>query len=111
VSGRVEIWLFIIQRLAAAVLAPLVLVHFATIVYAFQDGLSAAEILSRTQSSAALAVFYGLFVVAAALHGTIGLRAILREHTAWRWANVNTAATAFLVMVLWLGLGAVAAVT
>jgi fumarate reductase subunit C len=111
VSGRGETWLFLAQRLSAAVLAPLLLVHFATIVYAFQDGLNAAEILARTRGSVALAAFYGLFVVAAAVHGAIGLRAILREHTSWRWANVNTAAAAFLMVVLWLGLGAVTAVT
>ncbi len=110
-SRRAEAWLFLAQRCSAAVLAPLVLIHFVTIVYAFRDGLNAAEILARTQGSVALATFYGLFVVAAAVHGAVGLRAILREHTSWRWANVNTAATAFLVMVLWLGLGAVTAVT
>ena len=37
-----------------------------------RDSLSAAEILGRTRGSIGWAAFYGLFVVAAALHGAIG---------------------------------------
>ena len=40
-----------LQRLSAMVLAPLVVVHLGTMIYAIQDGLSAAEILSRTKGS------------------------------------------------------------
>ncbi len=57
------LWLYVLQRASALVLAPLVIAHIALIVYATRDGLSAAEILARTQGSAGWALFYGLFVV------------------------------------------------
>ncbi len=110
-TGRVELWLYIAQRLSAMVLAPLVLLHLATIVYAIRGGLSASEILSRTQGSILWAGFYGLFVVAAAIHGTIGLRVILREMTPWRGKSLNVAAIGFCLVVLFLGFRAVEAVT
>ena len=110
-SGRIELWLFVAQRASAAVLAPLVLVHLATIVYAAEGGLSAAEILSRTQGSVLWAGVYGLFVIAAAVHGAIGLRVIIDEMTPWRGASLDGAAVLFLLLVLGIGLRAVAAVT
>ena len=58
--------LYIWQRLTAAVMAPLVLVHVIVIFYATRKGLSAADILARTRGSLAWASFYGAFVVAAA---------------------------------------------
>ena len=110
-SGRVELWLYVAQRLSAMVLAPLVFVHIGTMIYAIRDGLTAAEILSRTDGSIFWACFYGLFVLAAAVHGAIGLRAILREMTAWRSKSLDVAAGAFCLMILVLGLRAVEAVT
>jgi fumarate reductase subunit C len=110
-TARIELWLYIAQRGSAMVLAPIVLAHLITIVYAIRDGLSAAEILGRTQGSAAWMLFYGLFVAAAAVHGSIGLRSIVREMTAWRGRSLNVAAAAFCVMVLVLGFRAVGAVT
>ena len=108
-SARLEVWLFAAQRLSAMVLAPLVLLHLATMIYAVQDGLSAAEILSRTRGSGFWAGIYGLFVAAAAVHGAIGLRAILGEWTPLRGAGANLLAAAFVVAILALGLRAVAA--
>lgn len=110
-TGRVELWLYIAQRVSAMVLAPLVLVHLATIVYAIRDGLTATEILARTEGSMLWAGFYGLFVVAAAVHGAIGLRVILREMSPWRGKSLDVAAVAFCLSVLFLGLRAVEAVT
>ena len=43
--------LYIWQRLTAALMAPLVLVHVAVIFYASRKGLSAADILGRTRGS------------------------------------------------------------
>ena len=40
-SGRLELWLFVLQRLSAMVLAPLVLIHLVTMISAVQGGLSA----------------------------------------------------------------------
>lgn len=71
--------LFLAQRITAAVLAPLIVCHLVVIVYATQKGLSAADILGRTRGSASWGLFYGLFVVAAAVHAGIGLRAIAHE--------------------------------
>ena len=110
-TARVELWLYMAQRFSAMVLAPLVLAHLATMVYAIRGGLTAAEILSRTEGSVFWAVFYGLFVVAAAVHGAIGLRSIVREMTPWRGRGLNVAAAGFCLLVLVLGFRAVGAVT
>ncbi len=91
-NDRLELWLFVVQRITAAVLAPLVLVHVATMIYVVQGGLTAAEILSRTQGSLWWAGFYGLFVAAAAVHGSIGLRTIIREMAAWTGGSRRLAA-------------------
>lgn len=110
-ASRLELWLFVAQRASALVLAPLVLAHLGLIVYAVQGGLTAAEILSRTRGSGFWASFYGLFVVAAAIHAPIGLRTILREMTAWRGRSLNLAALVFALLLLILGWRAVAGVT
>ena len=73
---RLETRLWLIQRVSALVLAGCVIVHLITIVYAVRSGLSAATILGRLRGSLAWMAFYGIFVVAVALHGPIGLRAI-----------------------------------
>ncbi len=78
-SARGEKRLWVIQRATAAVLALCVVVHLATIIYAVRGGLSAAEILSRTRGSFAWGAFYAVFVVAAAAHGSIGLRTVAME--------------------------------
>jgi fumarate reductase subunit C len=109
--SRVAIQLYILQRATALVMAPLVLVHLAVIVYATQAGLSAEAILGRTQGSLLWAGFYGLFVVAAAIHGTIGLRTVLVETVAWRGRGLDVAMAVFGLLLLVLGLRAVAAVT
>ncbi len=103
--------LFLLQRLSALVLAPLVLVHLGLIVFAVQDGLSAAEILGRTRGSLGWGLFYGLFVLAAAVHGPIGLRSVISEMTAWRGRGLDLAMILFALLLLGLGLRAVAAVT
>lgn len=110
-TGRIELWLFVAQRLSAMVLAPLVLVHLGLIIYAVQGGLDAEEILGRTRGSAAWATFYGLFVVAAAVHAPIGVRTVVREMTAWRGRSLDLATVALGFVLLGLGLRAVIAVT
>lgn len=103
--------LFVLQRLSAALLAPLVLVHLGLILYAVQGGLSAEEILGRTQGSVAWALFYGVFVVAAAVHAPIGLRNILREWTPLGRGSANAVALVVGGLLLVTGLSAVMAVT
>ena len=101
--------LYLWQRLTAALMVPLVLVHLALIFYAMRQGLSAADILSRTRGSVAWAVFYGVFVVAAAVHAPIGLRTVLAEWTPLGARTRDLAAVAFGLLLLLLGLRAVAA--
>ncbi len=110
-TTRLELWLYMAQRVSAMVLAPIVLIHLVTILYAIRGGLTAAEILGRTQGSLFWMLFYGLFVAAAAVHGSIGLRSIVREMTSWRGRSLNAAAVAFCLLVLVLGFRAVGAVT
>lgn len=105
-----ETRLYLLQRASAFLLAPLVIAHLALIVYAVRGGLTAAEILARTQGSVGWALFYGLFVVAVAVHAPIGLRSILREATPWRGAGLNVAVALFGLLLLGLGLRAVWAV-
>ncbi|MBH63119.1 MAG: succinate dehydrogenase [Thiotrichales bacterium] len=108
-SGRAEVWLFIAQRASAFVLAPLVIVHLATMIYAIQGGLSAEEILARTQGSGVWGAIYGLFVLAAAIHAPIGVRSIVREMTPWRGRSLDLAAVLFGVLIVVLGVKAVGA--
>ena len=105
-----EAWLFTVQRLSALVVAPLVLLHLGVILYAVRDGLSAEEILARTQGSQLWGVVSGLFVFAAAIHAPIGLRAVLREWVGWRGAGLDIAMGLFGLLLLALGLRALAAV-
>ena len=74
-----NVGLYVWQRLTAAVMVPLVLLHVIVIFYATGKGLSAADILSRTRGSLAWAAFYGVFVVAVAVHAAIGVRNVLAE--------------------------------
>ncbi len=105
-----EAWLFAAQRISAMVLAPLVLLHLGVILYAIRGGLSAEEILSRTEGSLFWGATYGLFVLAAAVHAPIGLRAVLREWARWRGAGLDIAMALFGLLLLALGVRAVAAV-
>ncbi|MGF1500582.1 MAG: succinate dehydrogenase [Paracoccaceae bacterium] len=110
-SIRLEARLFVIQRLSALVLAPLVLTHIVLILYAVEGGLTAAEILSRTQGSLGWALFYGVFVLAASVHAAIGLRTILREWTRAEGRMLDTAMAAVSVALILTGLRGVYAVT
>lgn len=105
-----EFRLYILQRITALIMVPLVIGHVAVMIYAVQGGLSAGEILSRTQGSTGWAVFYGTFVVAVAIHAAIGLRNIAEE-----WLGLDgMVLTAFAFATFWgllvMGLYAVAAV-
>ncbi len=102
--------LFVLQRLTALVLGPLVLVHLGLVLVAIRGGLTAGEILGRTQGSVGWALFYGLFVVAVAIHAPIGVRNVLREWTRLASRAVDVLALGFGGLLLALGLRAVWAV-
>ena len=98
------------QRVSAMALALCVVVHLAVMIVAVRGGLSAAEILARTQGSVAFAGFYTVFVLACAVHVPIGLAAIARE-----WWRLGERAALWLsrgvgLLLLVLGLRAVWAV-
>ena len=109
-SARSQLRLWIAQRISAMVLALCVLVHLLTLVYAVRGGLSAAEILGRTQGSAGWASFYALFVLAVSIHAPIGLRTICIEWLGWRGRSLDVAAVACAVALAGLGMRAVWAV-
>jgi fumarate reductase subunit C len=88
-SRRSEVLLWGAQRISAMVLALCVVVHLLTMIYAVRSGLSAAEILGRTQGSVAWLAFYTLFVAAVAVHAPIGLRTIISEACNWRGRGLD----------------------
>ena len=105
-SARGDAWLWIAQRASAGVLGLCVVVHLATIIYAVQGGLSAAEILARTRGNAGWLAFYALFVLAASVHAPIGLRAVLGEWLGWRGRACDLGLLAFSLLVLFMGMRA-----
>jgi fumarate reductase subunit C len=96
--------LYMLQRITALLMAPLVIGHLAVMIYAIQGGLSAEEILGRTQGSYAWFAFYGTFVVAVAIHGAIGLRTIIHE-----WGGLKGRALDGVMWAIGLGLFALGA--
>ena len=103
--------LYMLQRITALVMAPLVVLHLAVMIYAIHGGVSAGEILGRTQGSILWFMAYGLFTLAVAVHGAIGLRAIAAE-----WGGLTARALDALMwgaggVLLGLGMRAVWAVT
>ncbi|WP_372619953.1 succinate dehydrogenase [Falsiroseomonas sp.] len=97
--GGTHLW--VAQRVTAMILAVAVVVHLVTILVAVRGGLSAAEIIGRTRGNEAWLVFYGVFALAAGLHGAIGLRGIAAEWLGWRGRGFDLA---------WLGIGLVTAI-
>jgi fumarate reductase subunit C len=91
--------LYMAQRITALLMAPLVLGHIAVMIYAVQGGLSAEEILNRTQGSFLWFLFYGTFVVAVSIHGAIGVRTVLLE-----WCGVKGGLLSVLTLALGLAL-------
>lgn len=103
--------LYMLQRITALLMAPLVVGHLAVMIYAVQDGLSADEVLGRTQGSVVWFTFYGTFVVAVAIHGAIGLRTIAFEWGGLRGAVLDAFMWGTGVCLFALGARAVWAVT
>ena len=106
-SRIVEAKLWYWQRISAMVLALCVVVHLAVMIYAVRGGLTGAEILGRTRGSFSFAAFYGIFVIACAVHVPVGLMRIFEE-----WLRLDrflsvVLAKMFGVTILFLGLRAV----
>ncbi len=105
-----ERMLFIAQRVSAMLLAVLVLIHLGLILYAVRGGITAGEILARTQDNIFWAIFYGLFVLVVAIHAPIGARKVLQEWTGFEIGTINSFCWLFCLLLLVLGFRAVAAV-
>ncbi len=105
-----NVGLYVWQRLTAALMVPLVLVHVVVIFYATRQGMTAADILARTRGSIAWASFYGAFVVAVAIHAAIGVRNVLTEWSPLEDRSAGILAAVFGLLLLALGARAVAAV-
>ena len=103
--------LYMLQRLTALIMVPLVVVHIVVMIYAIQGGLSAAEILGRTKGSILWLLFYGSFVLAAAVHGAIGLRVVIHETLKLKGAVLELLTWLIAAGLAGLGLNAVWAVT
>ncbi len=103
--------LFLVQRLTAMVMAPFVLIHLGLMTYAIQGGLSAGEILGRTQGSVFWFLFYGGFVLAAGIHGAIGCRVIAHEWLGLRGNALSALTWGLALFLIVFGMRAVFAVT
>ena len=106
-----DLRLYMLQRLSALVMAPLTLAHIAVMIYAIRGGLSAAEILGRTQGSLFWFAFYGTFVAAVSLHAAIGLRVILHETFRLSGLGLRLFTWGSFALLLAMGARAVFAVT
>ncbi|WP_298236104.1 succinate dehydrogenase [uncultured Azohydromonas sp.] len=102
--------LFALQRLSAMVMAPFVLVHLAVILYAIRGGLTAAEVLGRTQGNPWWITFYSLFVISVGIHVPIGMRNILIEWGRFERRTATVICMLFALVLLAMGLRAVMAV-
>jgi fumarate reductase subunit C len=102
--------LYILQRLTAALMIPLIIGHLAVMFYATRKGLTASDILGRTRGSVAWGAFYSLFVITASIHGAIGLRAVVAEWLSLRGPMLNTVMWFSGLVLATLGLRAVTAV-
>ena len=106
-SAKAQSGLWVAQRASAALLALCVTVHLVTMIYAIRGGLSASEILSRTQGSAGWFAFYSIFVLAVSVHAPIGLRSVLLEWLGWRGASCDLFLAGLAVVLAGLGMRAV----
>ncbi|MGB0085664.1 MAG: succinate dehydrogenase [Rhodomicrobiaceae bacterium] len=104
------LWLYLSQRLSAIVMAPQVIGHLVLMIVAIQNGLTASEILARTQGSLFWGAYYGLFVLAVSVHAAIGLRNIAAENLHWRGPSLTAAMIAVGAFLIILGGRAVIAV-
>ena len=78
-QGVLQAKLWYAQRISAMILGICVAMHLLIIFYAIRGGISAQEILGRTQGNLSFALFYEIFVLACFVHAPIGVANILQE--------------------------------
>jgi len=108
---RAAAWRFVLQRASAAVLALCVVVHLATIIYAVRHGLTSDAMIARMHANPAWPAFYAVFVIAAAIHAPLGIRAIADEWLGWHGRAVDSALGVLSLVLFASGLYAVHALT
>lgn len=106
-TNRLEIKLWLAHRLTGMALGLFVIIHIITMIVVIQGGLSAAEIMERTSSNILVVIFYGLFVIAAAIHGSLGLRTVAQEVLSWRGSSLNFVILVFFALLCVLGMVAI----
>jgi len=94
------------QRISAMILGICVAIHLVIIFYAIRGGLTAQEILGRTQGNLAFALFYEIFVLACFVHAPIGVANILQE-TLPKSGLAKPASWLLAILILTLGTTAV----
>lgn len=109
-NARRETLLWAAQRVTAMILAFCVLVHLFTIIYAVRGGLTAGEILGRTRGNYLWGAFYATFVIAVAIHASIGLRTIAAEWLSFKGRAAGIVVTLVGIGLALMGLRAVVAV-
>lgn len=105
-QGVLQAKLWYAQRSSAMVLGICVAIHLVIIFYAIRGGLTAEEILGRTQGNILFAIFYEIFVLACFVHAPIGIANILEE-TFSKGAISRLLSWALAVMILVFGTTAV----
>ena len=101
---QVKLWYA--QRISAMVLGLCVSIHLVIIFYAIRGGLTAEEILGRTQGNIAFAIFYEIFVLACFVHAPIGLANTLEETFSKGFIS-KTLSLLLAILILILGTTAV----
>jgi fumarate reductase subunit C len=108
-QGVLQAKLWYAQRISAMVLGICVAVHLVIIFYAIRGGITAQEILGRTQGNVLFALFYEVFVLACFIHAPIGIANILQE-TFPKSGIAKPVASALGLFILVLGSAAVVGV-
>lgn len=94
------------QRISAMILGICVAIHLVIIFYAIRGGLTAQEILGRTQGNLSFALFYEIFVLACFVHAPIGVANILQE-TVPKSGMAKPVSWLLAILILTLGTTAV----
>ena len=106
-SQRLEVKLWLAHRLTGMALGLFVTIHLITMIVVIQNGLSAGEIMQRTSSNAIIPLFYGVFVFASAVHGSIGLRTVAHEVLRWKGKSLDMVIIGFFLVLCIMGLLAI----
>jgi len=104
-SYAIKLWL--VQRLSGMLLGLFVVIHLVTMIVTIQGGVTAREMLDHTSGNWLVGAFYSVFAIAAAVHGSIGLRTVAQEVVGWRGGSLNVVIGGFCILLSVLGLSAV----